>query len=121
LATGARGVVVRVAEVVLHVAVACRLLREEAALELREDHLVGLADDVREDVQAAAVRHAEDHFLDAERPRVLNERVEERDESVAALEREPLRRRVAELEELLEPLGPDQVLEDPDTVLGGEL
>ena len=116
-----RGVVARVAEVVLDVAVARRLAGEQRALELREDHLVRLADHVGEDVQPAAMRHAEDDLLDAQRARLLDERVEHRDQRVAALEREALGGGVADLQELLERLRLEQVLEDADAVLGGEL
>src|SRR5436309_3325059 len=117
----ARGVVARVAEVVLDVAVAGRLLGEQAPLELRDDHLVGLAEHVGEHVDRFAVRHAEDHLLDAEAPRVLDKRVEEGTERVTALEREALGGRIAELEELLETLGCDQAVEDGEPVLGGEV
>src|SRR5207249_4340192 len=117
----ARGVVARVAEVVLDVAVAGRLLGEQAALELRDDHLVGLAEHVGEHVDPPAVRHAEDHLLDAEAPRVLDQRVEEGNERVTALEREALGGRIPELEELLEALRDDQAVEDAQPVLGGEV
>ncbi len=50
------------AQVVLHVAGALGGLRVEVALELLEDLPVGLADDVGEHVEPAAVRHA-DHGL----------------------------------------------------------
>src|SRR5262249_12294072 len=106
----ARRPVVRVAEVVLDVAVAGGLPGEEAALELGDDHLVRLADDVREHVESPAMRHAEDHLLDAEAARVLDERIEQRDERLAALEREALLGRVAELEELLEAFGLDDAV-----------
>src|SRR5881296_3354815 len=117
----ARGMVARVPEVILDVAVAGRLLGEQAPLELGDDHLVRLAQHVGEHVDAAAVRHAEDHLLDAERAGVLDQRVEERDERVAALEREALGGRIAELEELLEALGGDQAVEDAQPLLGGEV
>src|SRR5438034_483233 len=117
----ARGVVARVAEVILDVAVAGRLLGEQAPLELRDDHLVGLAEHVGEHVDPPAVRHAEDHLLDAEAPRVLDQRVEEGNERVTALEREALGGRIPELEELLEALRDDQAVEDAQPVLGGEV
>ena len=37
----------------------------EVALELAEDLRVGLADDVGQHVEAAAVRHADDHLVEA--------------------------------------------------------
>ena len=82
----ARGVIPRVAEVVLHVAVARRLLGEERPLELGEDRLVGLAEHVGEHVQATAVGHPEDHLLDTQRAPVFDQRVEQGDQRVAALE-----------------------------------
>src|SRR4029077_14038019 len=101
----ARRVIARVAEGVFPVAAAGRRLGEEGALELGEDRLVRLAEYVGEHVQAAAVGRAEDHLLDTQRPAVLYQRVEERDQRVATLERETLRGRVAALEELLQSLG----------------
>src|SRR5207245_9582422 len=64
---------------------------------------------------------AEDHLLDAEAPRVLDQRVEEGNERVTALEREALGGRIPELEELLEALRDDQAVEDAQPVLGGEV
>jgi hypothetical protein len=107
--------------VILDVAVPGRLLGEQAPLELRDDHLVGLAEHVGEHVDPPAVRHAKDHLLDAERAGVLDHRVKEGDERVAALEREALGGRIAELEELLEALGANQAVEDAQPVLGGEV
>src|SRR5215475_4691154 len=100
--------VVRVAEVVLDVAVAGRLPSEETPLELGDDHLVWLPDHVREHVQPPAMRHAEDHLLDTEAAGVLDERIEQRNQRITALEREALLGLVAELEELLEALGLDE-------------
>ena len=116
VAPGARGVIARVAEVVLHVAVAGRLARQQAALELGEDHLVRLAQHVGEHVQPPAVRHADHDLLDAEIAAGLDERVQDRDEGVAALEREALRRRIADLEELLEALGRDELVEQSQPI-----
>ena len=41
----------------------CAVLRVDVALELVEDLRVGLADDVGEDVEPAAVRHADDDLV----------------------------------------------------------
>ncbi len=67
---------------IFDVAVAGRLLGEERPFELGEDHLVGLAEDVGEDVQAAAMRHPDHHLLDAEIAALLDDRCEQRDQRV---------------------------------------
>ena len=121
LVTRARDVVARVAEVVLDVAVAGRFAREERTLEFREDHLVRFPDDVGEDVQPPPVRHAEDHLVGAERPALLDERVEHRDQRLATLEREALGGGIPDLQELLERLRLEQALEQTYPVLGREL
>ena len=69
------GVVARVALVVLHVAAARGEVRLPRLLELGEDHLRGLARDVVQHVQAAAVRHAEHALLDAGLCRVAEQPV----------------------------------------------
>src|SRR3546814_9330751 len=52
---------------VLHVAGAADVLRVRgAALELREDRREGLAEEVGQHVEAAEVRHADDHLLEDE-------------------------------------------------------
>ena len=116
----ARRVVARVAEVVLDVAVARRLAREQAALELGEDHLVGLAQHVREHVQPAAVRHAEDDLLDAQVAAVLDQRRA----SIGMSDSPPSsEKRFAvgylRVQELLEALGRDELVEDAHAVLVG--
>ena len=113
----ARRVVVRVAEVVLDVAVAVNVPGQKGPLELGEDQLVRLPQDVREDVQAAAVRHAHDHLVRVGGRRVLDERVEQRDQRLAALEREALLAHELRVEELLERLGGDEPLEDAAALL----
>jgi hypothetical protein len=121
LVAGAGRVIARVAEVVFDVAVARRLAREQRALELGDEHLVGLPEHVREDVQPPAMRHAEDDLVDAVVVGGgLDQRVQHRDERVGALEREPLRRRVLGGEERLEPLGHDEVLEHLAPLVGVE-
>ena len=53
------------AEVVLHVAVAGHRVGQVVFLELGEDLGVGLAEDVGQDVEPAAVGHAEDDLANA--------------------------------------------------------
>ncbi len=121
LGAAAGGVIARVAEVILDVAVARRLFHEEAALELGEDHLVRLVQHVGEDVQASAVRHADDHLLDALPAALFDQGVEEWNQRFSALERESLRRRIACLQELLEPLGDQHAIEDMEPLLTAEI
>ena len=60
-----RDVIGREAEVILDVAVAADRLGQVVALELVEDHPVGLVEDVRQHVEPPAVRHAHDDLPDA--------------------------------------------------------
>ncbi len=75
------------AEVVFHVAGAAFGIRPDRlelpfALELANDHVVGPADGVREDVQPAAVRHADDDLVGAVIRGELDRLVEHRDHRV---------------------------------------
>jgi hypothetical protein len=96
-----RDPVVGVAEVVLDVA-ATAVQLGVLVLELAEDRPRVLPHDVREDVQATAVRHADHDVADALRAGLLEGEVEQRDQALAALERERLRADVLLLDELLE-------------------
>ena len=83
--------VVRIAEVILHVAVA--LDRPPAASVPSNSARItrsGLREDVGEDVEAAAMGHAHDHLVRVEARRLLDEGVEQRDQRLASLEREAL-------------------------------
>mmetsp|Transcript_32208 Transcript_32208/g.84450 ORF Transcript_32208/g.84450 Transcript_32208/m.84450 type:complete len:231 (+) Transcript_32208:2509-3201(+) len=90
------------------------------ALELVEDLLHRLAHHVGEHVETAAVRHAHHDVLDA----ILRGRVDEllhaHDEDLAALEAEPLGRRVLVRQERLEVVRPAQPVEHAQLVLLGE-
>ncbi len=118
---GARGPVVRVAEVVLHVAVAQDVVGQWRALELREDHLVGLLKHVRQHVEPPAMRHAQHDLGHLQPRRLLHQRVEQRHERLAALQREALLPGVARLEELLEHLRGDEPLEHRAALVGAQL
>ena len=109
--------IVRVAHVVLDVAVALHLGGQGAALELGEDVLERLAEHVGQDVQPAAVRHAEDQLLDAALRRSVDQRVEQGDQGGAALEGEALGARIHPLELLLEGVGADQVAQEVELAL----
>ena len=73
------------AEVVLDVARALRAARVDVALELVEDLRVGLADDVGEHVEPAAVRHADDDLVEPVVGGLGERRVEQRDDRLGAL------------------------------------
>ena len=113
-------VVAGVALVVLHIAVALDPVGQGRTLELGEDHLVGLAHDVGEHAQPAAVRHAQDHLFDADPGRALDERVEHRDQGLAALEREAFLSGELDVQELLETLRLDEFGEDALAIGGRE-
>ena len=101
----ARGVLARRADVVLHVARALRHVRVELAFELAEDLAVRLPDDVREHVEAAAVRHAHHDLLHPGVGGFVEEELQHRDERLAAFEAEALLPEVLRVEEALERLG----------------
>ena len=98
--------------VVLDVAGALDRLGVEVPLELLEDLAVGLADDVGQDVEAAAVRHAHDRLVEPLGHRLVEEGVEDHDGRLGALEAEPLLAHVAGVEEALEDLGGVQPVQD---------
>ena len=106
---------------VLHVAAAGRERRRPRLVELGEDLLQVLADDVREHIQSAAVRHAEHELLHAERRARLEQLVEDRDERLAALEAEALLAHIAVGEEVLEAVGLEELGEDALLRVGAEL
>ena len=93
------------AEVVLHVAGALDRLRVLLALELAEDLAVGLAGDVGQHVEAATVRHADAHLVEALARGAAQDPVEQGDDRLAALEAEPLLADELGLQERLERLG----------------
>ena len=106
------------AEVVLDVARPRALL--DLSLELLEQDRGELSEDVDEHVEAAAVSHADDDLAGRPRARPLDDLVEQRDEALAPLEREPLLPRVAGVQELLEPARRDDPPEELTLLLGGE-
>lgn len=105
------------AQVVLHVAGAVHRLRVEVALELPEDLRVGLADDVGQDVQPAAVGHADDDLVQPRLGGRVEHRVQQRDDGLAALQREALLADVLGLQERLERLGGVEPAQDAQLLL----
>ena len=82
---------------------------------------VRLADDVGQHVEPAAVRHADDDLVQPSCGGGLAEhRVEQRDDRLAALEREPLLADVLGLQERLERLGRVEPAEDVQLLLAVE-
>src|SRR5690606_33618601 len=98
--------------VVLHIAAAVGVVLFPVILELGEDLLIRLSEDVIEDVEPAAVGHAEDDFLSAEACGVLDGGVEQGDGALGALEAESLVAGVSLAEEAFEDLGLEELAED---------
>ena len=107
-------------EVVLHVAAPHQLLRV-LVLELGEDGGEVLLEDVGEDVQAPAVRHADDDLLASALAEFLDQPIHQRDQALAALEREALSADVLLVQERLERLRVGEAPEDAQLLLAAEL
>ena len=106
-------------QVVLDVARSLDRVGHVVAFELVEDLRVGLACDVGEHVEAAAVRHTDGDLVDTGARRVGQDVVEQRDQGLAALEGEALLAHELRLEELLEGLGADEGAQDVALRVGG--
>ena len=107
-----RDAIVRVAEVILDVAVPFGCLRRCRFREFAEDDLVGLVHRVRENVQPAAVRHAHHDFFRAEGSALFDQRVEQRNQRFGAFDRESLFAEEPGVQEFFERLGRDQQFEN---------
>src|SRR4029077_551452 len=86
----------------------------------REELRRGLAEQVDQDIQPTAVRHPDDHFLDAAGAAPLYQVIEQRDEGVAALEREALLADVLRVQVALEPSRGAELPEDVPLLVGAE-
>ena len=104
LPSRARRVVGRVAPVVLDIAIGV-VGGLEVVLELVEDEIEGFAEDVDQDVEAAAVGHPHDDLFGAGFRGGVHELVERRDHRLDALEGEAFLALVAGVEKGLEDLG----------------
>ncbi len=114
--------VVRGAEMVFDVARALDFLRvRRVALEFGEDRGERLAEEIRKDIEPAAVRHPDDELLHAELAATLDDLFERRDKRFGALDPEPLRARIALVQKALEGFRHSQALEDGALALGGEV
>ena len=87
-------------------------------VELGEDGGVGLAEDVRQDVEPPAMRHAEQDFLRAGLGGVADQLVEHRHEHVRPLDREALLAGEGGVQEMLEALDCAQPLEQVALLVG---
>ncbi len=106
---------------ILDVARALQLREVVLAFELGEQFRRRLAEHVHQHVEPAAMGHADHDVLDAVHATRLDHVLEQRDQAVAALERETLLRRVARGEVALEALAHRQVPEDVLLLLHGEV
>src|SRR6202789_397855 len=91
-----------------------------ATLEFMKQRTMRLAHHLRQHVEAAAMRHADHDFLDAEIAAALDDLLERRDQRFRAVEAEPLGAGKFEIAELLEALGLDQLHQDGAASLAGE-
>ena len=80
----------------------------------------GVADDVRQHIQPAAMGHAHVDLIDAACRRALDQLIEHRDDRLAALERKAFLSEIFFMQELLELLGLDQLLQQFFLGLGVE-
>src|SRR6266849_8944251 len=91
-----------------------------AALEFVEQRAMRLAHHLRQHVEAAAMRHADHDFLDAEIAAALDDLFERRDQRFGAVEAEALGAGEFEIAELLKTLGFDQLVQDRAPALAGK-
>ena len=111
----------RGAEVIFDVARAFDLVgRRRAALELVEDGAVRLGHDLRQHVEPAAVRHADDDLAHAERAAALDDLLQRRDHRFAAVEAEALGAGEFQVAEFFKAFGFDQLVEDGALAFAGE-
>ena len=91
-----------------------------AALEFVEDGAVRLGHDLSQDIEPAAVRHADRDVADAERAAALDDLLERRDHQLGAVEAEALGAGEFQVAEFLEAFGLDELVEDGALALAGE-
>jgi hypothetical protein len=89
------------------------------ASELTEDGLVGLADNVGQNIETTTVRHTNDDVLDAVVDTAVNQGLHTRDQGLATLKTETLVIRELGGEERLEARTPDQTVEDAALIVNG--
>gem|GEM_PF-5080693 len=111
----------RRAKVIFDVARTFDIIRRiGAALEFVEDGAVRLHHHVGQDVEAAAMGHAEHDFLQAERPAALDDLLKCGDQRFTAVETKTLGALVFDVDKLLEAFGLDQLVQDRLLAIGGK-
>src|SRR5690606_38274137 len=104
---------------VLHVARTLNIVGVEgAALEFVEERAVRLAQNLGQDVEAAAMGHAQNDVLDAQGTAALDDLLERRNGGFAAIKAEALGSGIFDVEEFFEAFGLDQLVEDRLLALG---
>src|SRR5438309_10439120 len=93
---------------------------DRAALEFMKQRAVRLAHHLRQHVEAAAVRHADDDFLHPEIAATLDNLLERWNQRFAAVEAEPLGAGEFDIAEFLKTFGLDQLHQDGAPALAGE-
>ncbi len=99
-----------ISQVIFDVTVAVEMLGS-AALEFAEDGFIGLVDDVGQHVEPAAMGHSHHHFQDAQGRPVVHEGIEKGDEGFGAFDAEAFLARLLQGQEILKPLGHDQLVQ----------
>src|SRR5262249_39008038 len=109
------------AEVIFDVAGALDVVRmRRAAPEFVEDRPIRLGHEISEDVEASAVRHADDDFAKAKLTAAFDDLLKGRHYRFTTIETEALGASVLYVEEALEALGLDEFAQDRDLALGRE-
>ena len=112
----------RCTQMVFHIARSFDLVRRiGTALELVEDRPVGFSHDLGQHIEAAAVRHSKDDFLQPHLSAALDDLLQRRDQRFAAVQAEALCALVLDVDELLEAFRFHQLLQDRDLATGGKL
>src|SRR5215510_642498 len=86
LPAGNRLPVGAITQVILHIAVTVRVEFRIEIGKFAKDLARALSHDIRENVQAPAMRHTEDNFIDAVLARTLNREIQERNEALCSFE-----------------------------------
>src|SRR5262249_40400415 len=107
-------------QVILHVAAAEERLGFGWAFKLAEDLVSRLSEDIREHVEATAMRHANDDFPHAHLPPFIQEGVQHWDQALCAIQTKALHGDVLGVEEVLESFGVREPGEYPPLVHLGE-
>ena len=94
--------------------------RGRAALELVEDGALRLAHHLRQHIEPAAMRHADDDLAHAERAAALDDLLQRRDGGFGAVETEAFGAGEFQVAEFFKAFGFDQLVEDGALAFAGE-